>query len=415
MRQTKKKILLHLPMPIKPLNHDGTQGRVLGLLKYFRDRRESFSIDVVAGNKFGNSEWSLELKREILKFVDNVLIYEGERNLFDFFYTRSKSFYYQKLLRQQLPVDSDYFAPPGYVKFVQNLISQQDYNFVWINNLDYACLVANSKLVSTRTVIDMHDITSRFRLVRKDIDYAKKLKFDYESNFIKEMKLLNKFDIVVIDSQEEMRMVKSRILPNKLNLIPTLVEDANYDSKLIPYSSREFAYDLLFVGAANQPNKDGINFFLDSIFPEVVRNKPNVRLVIAGKITSSIQINASLEENVDCLGYVPDLLDLYLKSRLVICPLISGSGTKFKIVEAMAYAMPIVTTKTCAAALSLVDGVNAFITDEPALYAYQVLRIINEPELAKKLSEEVSMTFKNQHSSSAIYSKLDRLFGTLPT
>jgi glycosyltransferase involved in cell wall biosynthesis len=57
------------------------------------------------------------------------------------------------------------------------------------------------------------------------------------------------------------------------------------------------------------------------------------------------QIDASFKENVDCLGYVPDLADIYFKSRVAICPLITGAGTKFKLVEAMAYAMPIIALK----------------------------------------------------------------------
>lgn len=415
MQQAKKKVLLHLPMPINSFSYDGTQGRVLGFLKYFRDRRESFSTDVVAGNKFGNPEWISEVKQEILKFVDNIFIYAGERNLYDFFYTRSKSFYYQKLLQQQLPVDSDYFAPPGYVKFVRSLISQRAYDFVWINNLDYAHLAAGLKSDLTHTLIDMHDITSRFRLVRKNIPYSKTLKFDYESNFTREVNLLNKFDTVFIDSQYEMAVMKPHFPPNKLYLIPTLIESFNNAANLVSYLHREFKYDLLFVGAANQPNREGLSFFFNSIFPKVVQVKPDIKFAIAGKLGLLLQIDESLAGNVECLGYVPNLSDLYLRSRIVICPLIGGAGTKFKLVEAMAYAMPIVTTEICASALSLIDGVNACITDDSDLYTNQILRLLKEPELAQKLSKEVAVTFERQHSSSAIYSKLDEVFGILPS
>jgi hypothetical protein len=64
-----------------------------------------------------------------------------------------------------------------------------------------------------------------------------------------------------------------------------------------------------------------------------------------------------------------------------------------------------------ASALSLVDGINAFISDDPNLYAKQVLRLINETELASKFSQQIQETYDSQHSSSAIYSKLDEVFG----
>jgi glycosyltransferase involved in cell wall biosynthesis len=414
MSQAKKKVLFHLPIPIDFGSYNGTQGRVLGVLKYLRERKYFFEVDAVGGNKFGIPEWGSAQKQEILNFVNNVFVYEGERNLFDFLYTRSQSFYNQKLLRQQLPVDSYYFAPPGYLKYIRNLISHKNYDFIWINNLDYAHLAAEETSEATR-IIDMHDITSRFRLVRKNIPGFDKLKFDYESNFKREVKLINKFDTVIIDAQDERKILSSHLPATKLQLVPTLIEGLSYESNIVPYQTREFKYDLLFVGANNQPNKDGLNFFLDSIFPEIVRRKPDIQFVIAGKIVGEIQMDASFKENVDCLGYVPDLADIYLKSRVAICPLVTGAGTKFKLVEAMAYAMPIVATKISASALSLIDGVNAFVTNDPRVYAEQILCLLNEPELAQKISQEVAITFKNEHSSSAVYSKLDEILGISPS
>ena len=124
--KAKKKILFHLPIPIDFGSYNGTQGIIFGVIKYFNDRKDFFEVDAVGGNKFGIIEWGLAQKQEILNFLDNIFVYEGDRNLVDFLYTRIQSFYYQKMLQQQLPVDSDYFAPPDYVKYVQNLIYQKN-------------------------------------------------------------------------------------------------------------------------------------------------------------------------------------------------------------------------------------------------------------------------------------------------
>ena len=126
MSKAKKKILFHLPIPIDFGSYNGTQGIIFGVIKYFNGRKDFFEVDAVGGNKFGIIEWGLAQKQEILNFLDNIFVYECERNLVDFLYTRIQSFYYQKMLQQQLPVDSDYFAPPDYVKYVQNLIYQKN-------------------------------------------------------------------------------------------------------------------------------------------------------------------------------------------------------------------------------------------------------------------------------------------------
>ena len=412
----KQKVLFHLPISVSPDALNGTNGRVLGMLKYFLDRRDRFAVDAIAGNKFGVPEWNEDCQQEILKFVDNIFVYPGERNWFDFIYTRSQSFYHQRLLRQQLPVDSDYFVPPGYVSYLTKLLARYSYDFIWINNLDYAHLASTLRSPNLQTIIDIHDITCRFRLVRKNIDLYKNLKFEYELNFKREIAMLDRFDKVIIDSQFERDILAKELPANKLHFIPSQVNGIDSGSDLTPYLERVFEYDVLFVGADNQPNREGLQFFLGEVLPLVVDRKPDLKVAIAGKISSAVQVKPVLAKYVIGLDYVPDLSKFYLKSRLVICPLRTGAGTKFKLVEAMAYAMPIVTTVHSASALSLVDGVNAFIADNPDLYAQGVLWLLHDLELASKFSDRIKTTFADRHSSGAIYAKLDAIFepGSIP-
>lgn len=405
----KQRVLLHLPIFISPDALNGSTGRILAMLKYFQDRRDRLVVDALVANQLGWPEWSEDLQQDVLKFVDNIFVYRGENNWFDFVYTRTQSFYHQRLLRQQLPVDSDYLAPPGYVDFCTKLLAQGNYNFVWINNLEYAHLASNLRSRDTQSVIDIHDITSIFRLVRKNITYSKNLKFDYEANLAREIALLDRFDRVIVDSKSERDLLAEKLSPEKLHLIPSQVLGLERGAHSIPYPNRLFKYDVLFVGAENQPNREGLQFFLSAVLPLIVAQQPNVEMLIAGKISSIVDIDKSLTENVTCSGYVPDLAEIYIKSRLVICPLQTGAGTKFKLVEAMAYEMPIVTTPYCASALSLVDGTNCFITDDPATYAQRVLELIHDSELARSFSAAISKTFASEHSSSSIYSKIDRV------
>jgi glycosyltransferase involved in cell wall biosynthesis len=405
-----QKILFHLPIANPPDALNGTNGRVLGMLKYFSDRRDRFAVDALAGNKFGVPEWNIDRQQDVLKFVDNIFVYRGERNWSDFVYTRSQSFYHQRLLREQLPVDSDYFAPPGYVRYLTELLARRSYDFIWINNLDYAHLASKLRSPKLQTIIDIHDITSRFRLVRKNIDFAKNLKFDYAVNFQREIALLDRFDKTIVDSQFERDILAKELPPEKLHFIPSQVNGLDSGNNLTPYLERGFEYDVLFVGSDNQPNREGLQFFLGEVLPLIIDRKPNLKVAIAGKISSAVRVEPAFAKNLACMGYIPDLAELYLKSRLVICPLRTGAGTKFKLVEAMAYAMPVVATIHSASALGLVNGVNAFITDDPAVYADRVLDPILEPELAARLSVQISQTYASQHASAAIYTKLDAIF-----
>jgi len=413
MSQKPRKLLLHLTVPLLPVDSGGKR-KLLGTLQYFRERKDFFSVDVVSRNDFGSTIWTVEQREEILKTANNLFICDGEHNFLDFVYSRSKSFYHQKLLKQQMPVDTDYFTPPGYIKFVRSLLSEHKYDLIWINTPDYAHLGLKGTRSSghpVHTILDIVDLQCQMRLARETIGYLKGLKFDYEANFKKEIKLLNQFEKLIITSQEEMALIKPYIPSDKLHLIPYPLEDLNPTATLVPYSDREFKYDLLFVGAAYHPNVEGMNFFLTSIFPKIVEYKPDIRFAVAGRVCDFIQVDPAFKQNIDCLGFVDDLSELYSTSKVVICPLLHGSGTKIKLQEAMNYGIPIVTTRCGASGLSLNDGVNAFITDEPELYAQRALNLVKEPKLAQKVSEELAMKFEREYSRSAVYSKLDAMLG----
>ncbi len=82
-----------------------------------------------------------------------------------------------------------------------------------------------------------------------------------------------------------------------------------------------------------------------------------------------------------------------------------------KLVEAMSYFLPIVTTQQCADALFMENNVNAFISDDPVEYAGYVVDLLDDPQLAQRISNGIEATYKRYYSKAAIYSQLDSLFG----
>ena len=170
-----------------------------------------------------------------------------------------------------MPIDSDYFTPPGYLNFVRNLLFRQ-YDFLWINYIDFAHLSVESKF-PYKALLDMHDLGCQGRLAKQNMFPFKGLKFDYQSNFFREVRLMQEFDTVIVNSHQELAILKSHLPSHKLCLVPHIVEDIDPNFSLIPYSCREFQYDLLFVGTSRSPNVDGLNFFLSAIFPIIIHHK----------------------------------------------------------------------------------------------------------------------------------------------
>lgn len=129
---------------------------------------------------------------------------------------------------------------------------------------------------------------------------------------------------------------------------------------------------LLYVGTLNwEANVDGLVWFLESVWPTLKKNFPNLRFDIAGGNPDPRIILASQAlKDVRLLGFVDDLEPLFKQSRLFMAPLRFGSGIKVKVLNAMCRGLPVVTTSVGAEGiaakhmehLSITDDANSMIT-----------------------------------------------------
>ncbi|RBP51497.1 glycosyltransferase [Arenicella xantha] len=120
--------------------------------------------------------------------------------------------------------------------------------------------------------------------------------------------------------------------------------------------------NILFVGGfGHPPNLDGINWFLDKIFPEVLAIVPDVKLSIIGS-NSPAHITNLQSDAIDVLGYVSEseLVSAYGQARVSIVPLRYGAGVKGKVIESMQYGVPVVTTPIGAEGLP--GDANAYLS-----------------------------------------------------
>jgi glycosyltransferase involved in cell wall biosynthesis len=85
-------------------------------------------------------------------------------------------------------------------------------------------------------------------------------------------------------------------------------------------------------------------------------------------------------------GFVPDLADVFRTHRAMIVPLRHGGGTRLKILEALAWGLPVVSTSLGAAGLGLVDGQHALIADDAPSFARAIQRLFDDDVLWAQLS-----------------------------
>lgn len=148
--------------------------------------------------------------------------------------------------------------------------------------------------------------------------------------------------------------VKKELGLQNVSVVPPYMYEV---SNMPAHNSFNQSKDIIFVGSTHGPNKDGLIWFIDKIFPLIIEKIPDIVLnIVGGSPANEIQKLAG--EHVRLLGYQTEaeLNKLYKSSKLSIAPLRYGAGIKGKIVDALYHNTPVVTTNIGAEGLDLSYG-----------------------------------------------------------
>jgi len=146
------------------------------------------------------------------------------------------------------------------------------------------------------------------------------------------------------------------------------------------YGTEPGSRSLLLVAAyAYGPNIISAEFLVKDVWPLVREACPDARLIVAGNKPERIPSFARMPAGVEFTGFVPDLAQLYRRTAIVCCPILSGGGTRIKILEASAYGKAIVSTVVGAEGLELRDGVEIILRDGARAFADACIELLGDP------------------------------------
>ena len=168
---------------------------------------------------------------------------------------------------------------------------------------------------------------------------------------------------------------------------------------------------VVFVGALSYlPNEQAAWRLIDRVMPMVRRVRPQARLSLVGQGASEALRARHDGRSTIVTGTVPDVRP-YLAGADVACmPLASGSGTKYKVLEALSAGLPVVCTPLATEGLPLESGRHLLVEETDEGLAGAILRVMDDPALARRLAEEGRREVEARHSWDA---NLPRLGGWL--
>lgn len=168
---------------------------------------------------------------------------------------------------------------------------------------------------------------------------------------------------------------------------------------------------LIFSGSLSySANYDGMNWFIEEVYPLIQVQAPTVRLVITGRPGERPLPPAA---NVALTGFVDDVRPLIASAWISLAPIRLGGGTRLKILEAMSLGTPVVTTSKGAEGLAVRDGEHLLIGDTPEEFAAAVLRLLPDPELRRQLADNACQLISQQYDWAVVMPEFLRLVGTI--
>lgn len=176
-----------------------------------------------------------------------------------------------------------------------------------------------------------------------------------------EKKIWQSANHVVTVSEDDKNHVSGVVDSSKISVVPNGV-----DLQQFPFVQKKEKKDgqtFLFVGNFLwMQNLDAVKYLLTDIWPAVKEMYPNATLRIVGKRMPE-SLRGRVSDGIILLEYVEDIVDEYQKADILLAPIRIGGGTKFKILEAMAMGVAVVTTTKGIEGLDVVNRKELYIAD----------------------------------------------------
>ncbi len=164
---------------------------------------------------------------------------------------------------------------------------------------------------------------------------------------------------------------------------------------------------ILFVGFfRHEPNVEAVRYFCAEVLPLVRHEVADVRFRAVGAYPPEVVRALADADAVEVTGLVDDIRPYYETSSVFVAPVLQGSGTRLKILEAMASGCPVVSTTVGAEGLGATDGVEIRIGDSPQAMASAIVALLRDPAASAALATRARAFVGARYDWDAIVARL---------
>lgn len=221
-----------------------------------------------------------------------------------------------------------------------------------------------------------------------------------------EQRWWRRVDGCAVTSEREQRIVR-RFAPDTPTAVVANGVDLDY---FRPWDVAPDPQTAVFNGVLDyRPNVDAAYYLADEIWPLVLERCPGAQLTIVGR-GESAELRRLRRPAIVVTGEVPDVRPYLAKAAVVLVPIRMGGGTRLKVVEGLAMGKAMVSTSLGCEGVDVHDGEHLMVADAPGRFAAAVVRLFEDPPLARALGSAGRTRMEQEYSWELAGARLEELY-----
>lgn len=264
------------------------------------------------------------------------------------------------------------------------------------------------------SILFEHDIY--FQSIARGLEYSRsslgkiKARFEYLRALRYELRMLPRCDrvqVCTIDNKRYLASFAPWLEPKLQEGLRAGIDTSQYTFK----TDGRNPFTMLFLGSFRHiPNQVALDWFIKGVLPLILERQPAARLIVAGSDPPPKHAYEDFSRGIDLLGYVEDIRPLLCECAVFVCPILSGSGVRVKLLEAFASGIPTVSTRVGAEGLAREDGRFCALADDPSTFAEKVLELFVEPEKGRAMAARARDEVAANWDMAILTRKLERTY-----
>ncbi len=322
----------------------------------------------------------------------------------------------KNLLISSIPYNIERFRTKDYEQALVKLLTKNKYDIIQLEGLSLVSYIpAIRKFSKSNIILRAHNVEHRLwdSISSGRKPGIKKLYFKILSGRLKrfETECLNKIDALIpITAKDKTVFLK---MGNKK---PLFVAPAG----ITPEKSRDITNDniifpsIFFIGALDWiPNQDGLLWFIENVWPDIVTKHPEMKFYIAGRNAPGSFCKKLGKQGIVFEGEVKNADTFTEDKAIMVVPLFSGSGIRVKILQSMSHGKVVISTPLGAECIEAEHGKHIFYAKSPEEFIENIDYIIGNKSLFEKIGKSARTFVYKNFNNLAITKELLSFYNSL--